>query len=319
MSAEIKPRINLEDRTRLETVIPLSTPYLVFLDPSDICNFACSFCPTGDNALMSRTRQQQLLDWDLYKRIIKSLCQMPEPIKTLRLYGFGEPLLNPKFADMVAYARKTQRFVQIDTTTNGSLLKPDLGQRIIEAGLDALIVSVPADYSDKYRENIKRFYRYSGGRCRVYVKVIREALDNTAAAKFLVDFKDISDRIFIENQVNCWPNFNAGPDGTAGIYGQTVSSAPMICPYIFYSIMINSDGTVSSCFLDWNRSMVIGDLAQESFEAVWNGPGLRRLRLAHLLNQRSSRASCANCKQLQYGACDNIDAHADEVCKNLYR
>ena len=48
VKAEIKPRITLEGRTRLETVIPLSTPYLVFLDPSDICNQHCAFCPSGD-------------------------------------------------------------------------------------------------------------------------------------------------------------------------------------------------------------------------------------------------------------------------------
>ena len=33
MKAQIKPRINLEGRTKLETVIPLETP-LWFLDPS---------------------------------------------------------------------------------------------------------------------------------------------------------------------------------------------------------------------------------------------------------------------------------------------
>ena len=34
MKAQIKPRINLEGRTKLETVIPLETPFVVFVDPS---------------------------------------------------------------------------------------------------------------------------------------------------------------------------------------------------------------------------------------------------------------------------------------------
>ena len=33
MKAEIKPRIELENRTKLETVIPLSTPFVIFVDP----------------------------------------------------------------------------------------------------------------------------------------------------------------------------------------------------------------------------------------------------------------------------------------------
>lgn len=31
-------RITTENRTRLETVIPLATPYVIFIDPSNVCN-----------------------------------------------------------------------------------------------------------------------------------------------------------------------------------------------------------------------------------------------------------------------------------------
>ena len=33
MKAKIEPRINLNDRTPLETVIPLDTPFVIFVDP----------------------------------------------------------------------------------------------------------------------------------------------------------------------------------------------------------------------------------------------------------------------------------------------
>jgi hypothetical protein len=39
MKAQLKPRINLEGRTTLETFIPLSTPFVVFVDPASSCNF----------------------------------------------------------------------------------------------------------------------------------------------------------------------------------------------------------------------------------------------------------------------------------------
>ena len=41
MKAKIKPRIDLENRTKIETVIPLSVPFVIFVDPSDLCNFRC--------------------------------------------------------------------------------------------------------------------------------------------------------------------------------------------------------------------------------------------------------------------------------------
>ena len=48
MKAQIKPRINQEGRTRLEEVIPLETPFVLFVDPSSACNFRCKFCQNYD-------------------------------------------------------------------------------------------------------------------------------------------------------------------------------------------------------------------------------------------------------------------------------
>ena len=76
MNAEFKPRIDLVNRTKLETVVPLSTPYIVFIDPSDQCNFQCKFCPTGDRELMKKTpgRNHGALDFDLYRKIIDDIA-----------------------------------------------------------------------------------------------------------------------------------------------------------------------------------------------------------------------------------------------------
>ena len=145
MKAKIAPRITLEGRTKLETVIPLSTPYLVFLDPSDVCNAKCSWCPTGSGEAR-KYKTPQLMNFDLYRKIIDDLCDMPEPIKTLRLYADGEPLLNPRFPDMVQYAKTTGRFGQVDSTTNGKLLSRKLNSAIVNSGLDRIFISVPAGW-----------------------------------------------------------------------------------------------------------------------------------------------------------------------------
>jgi hypothetical protein len=55
VKAQLKPRINLEGRTPLETVIPLSTPFIVFVDPASACHFECTFCPTGDREKSAET------------------------------------------------------------------------------------------------------------------------------------------------------------------------------------------------------------------------------------------------------------------------
>jgi len=318
MKAEIKPRIG-NDRTPLQDVIPLSTPYLVFLDPSSLCNAYCSFCPTGMGEL-KKYRVPGLMDWKLYKKIIDDLAAMPEPIKTLRLYKDGEPLLNPMFADMVRYAKETGRFGQVDTTTNGTLLTQQLSLSIIHAGLDKMFVSVPAQYSEGYLFRLGEFYNHSRGQCKIHVKIIDDG--EGKEEKLYDDFGNICDSMSIEHLAPCWPGFKVEGVGDVGIYGQPIQEV-QVCPYIFYSLAINSDGTVSLCFLDWKHTEVLGDIKKQSFESIWNGEPLRRMRIAQLQMKRCNNKTkeyivfCRNCGQLRYGQPDDIDQYADEILGRL--
>jgi len=317
MKAKIRPRINLKDRTRLETVIPLSTPYLVFLDPSDKCNFQCRFCPTGSGEA-KKYKKPMLMDFDLYKKIISDLCEMPEPIKTLRLYSDGEPFLNPKFPEMVKYAEDTNRFGQIDTTTNGSLLTPKTSQEIVDAGLDKIFVSVPEDYDLVYIKGVTFLYNYGHKKesCKVYVKIIGDRLNEKRRSQFIQDFSNFSDYIFIEHLAPCWPEFEVRDvNKNVGIYGQSIGKEVNICPYCFYSLKINSDGSVSRCFLDWKHKYVIGDLKTEKITDIWNKQMRHFQKL--MLKDRKSIRGCSDCGQLLYGAPDNIDQYAEELLKRI--
>ncbi len=317
MKAIISPRITLTGRTRLETVIPLSTPYLMFIDPSDMCNAKCSWCPSGNIKLLKSVgRKPQLMNFELYKKIIDDLCNMPEWIKTLRLYADGEPLLNPFFPDMVRYAKNTGIFGQIDTITNAKLLYPHLSSAIIEAGLDKIFISVPQDYDEKYILNIIYLYRISKRKCHIHVKIIGDGMNNTTKEKFMQDFGDISDSIFIEHLSPCWPEYKVNGVDEIGIYGQPIKEV-QICPYLFYSVKINSNGTVSMCFLDWKHQSIIGDIKKESFKNIWNGTRLKALRKAHLRFERHALPMCYDCKQLKYGMPDDIDQYAKEILEKL--
>ena len=110
MKAKLQTRIQQENRTPLQEVIPLETPIILFVDPTSKCNFQCTFCPTGDRALIDSTeRYQGLLDYSVYTKLIDDLAEFDKPIKVLRLYKDGEPFLNKRFADMVAYAKQSGR------------------------------------------------------------------------------------------------------------------------------------------------------------------------------------------------------------------
>lgn len=333
MKAKIKPRIDLENRTKLETVIPLETPFIIFIDPSDKCNFKCKFCPTGNIELMQNTSGRNFgsMDFNLYKKIIDDLKEFEGKVKVIRLYKDGEPLLNKHFPEMVEYAKKSNKVDRVDTTTNASLLNKDLSLQIINAGLDRINISIEGMNSQQYLdfsnahvnfeklvENIAFFYQ-NKKQCEMIIKINGDIISEKQKQEFYNIFGEIADGVNIESVMSCWPEFEL--DGInvnmeRGIYGQEIKEV-MVCPYVFYSMSINSTGIASACYLDWERKLIIGDITKESAKTIWNSNEMNNLRKLFLKKERKSHPICKNCGQLTHGMPDNIDDYADELLKRM--
>jgi len=316
-------RITTTGRTRLETVIPLATPYLVFLDPSNVCNQQCSYCPTGNRDLIKKMgRKPEKMSFGFALKTLTQLCAFPDRIKTLRLYKDGEPLLNPDFPVIVAYAKSKNKFDNIDTTTNGVLLTHELSRHIVNAGLTKIFISVhPKNIANKeYMDRINYFYQYSRdhGNCKVFIKTAGDYCSYDERQMFMDIYSEFCDSIAIEHTAPCWPGFEVeGINKEVGIYGQPVQEDIKVCPYLFYSISINSNGTVSPCFVDWKQKMILGDLHTDKLIDIWNGEKLREIRFTHLAGLRHTLSHCGTCEHHMYGQPDNIDQYADELIKKI--
>jgi len=332
MKAEVKPRIELENRTKLETVIPLATPFVIFVDPADICNFKCTFCPTGDQDLMKSVgRPLKVMKFDLYTKIIDDIAEFDQKIKVLRLYKDGEPLLNKKLPQMIKYAKDKGVADKIDTTTNASALTNERSLALIEAGLDRINISIYGVNEKQYKEfskvnidfkkiveNVKFFYE-NRKQCEVLVKINGDTLTKDEKQFFLDTFGDYCDKIFIEHIMGCWPEFEIkGVDinDEFGIYGQEIKEVS-VCPYVFYAFSINSDGSVSTCFLDWARKLIIGNANTQSVKSIWFGEGMKEYRKMFLEGGRKEHPVCKDCGQLTHGMPDNIDKHSEKLLKKL--
>jgi len=282
--------------------------------------------------LRNSGRWQGQMDFDLYKKIIDDLREFENPLKVLRLYKDGEPLLNKKMDQMVAYAKKAGVTDFIDTTTNGLLLDPERMKPILDAGLDRINISVNGMSSRQlfdftgavvdfqtYADNIRKLYEMKGS-CEICIKIAGDFLSEDDKNLFFETFGDHADRIFIENIAPCWPEFDVkeklGVTIEKGIYDQSVSSV-ITCPYIFYAISVNSDGSASLCFLDWARKLIIGDAKSNSIKEIWESEALFNYRVEHLGGNRGGSPVCAQCGQLTHGLPDNIDPYADTLLDKL--
>jgi radical SAM protein with 4Fe4S-binding SPASM domain len=317
-------RIELEAHTDLKSEIPLNTPYCIFIDPSNACNFKCKFC------MNQKIKHTDVMEFSLFKKIIDDIQEFENPVKTIKLYGFGEPLINKNFCDMVKYIKKSGRVLKVNTTTNASLLTPELNTKLIDSGIDRINISIEAIGTKNYIEftgnkNVK-YEKIVENICDLYsrkqnmtifIKINGDYLNNSEKEEFINTFAPISDGHEIEHTMNCWRDFKVdNVNAEVGIYGQELHEV-QVCPYIFYNMFIHSDGYVSACFLDWNKKLVLGDVKNESVKKLWNDKLLKHLQLEMLRKNRKNHPICNNCSQLTYGMPVDLDNHAETILKTI--
>jgi len=332
MKAKIGNRKN-ENRTDLEKVLPLETPYVVFIDPSSACNFRCTFCPTGDLPLMRQiNRYQGALKLKDYEKLILDINEFENPLKVLRLYKDGEPLVNKNFEKMISIAKKSSKINFIDTTTNGALLTHKRSEGIIEAGIDLINISIDGldneqlnkfakvniNY-DEFIENIAYLYSIKND-CKIVIKTTTEIIGENRIEEFYDKFGNICDKIFVENTSPCWPEFDVeermGIEITKGLYGNKIEEQTA-CPYLFYSMSVNSDMKVSACFVDWSRGLIIGDAKSSSLLEIWNSKEMNAHRMAHLEGLRKKHSICGSCGQISHCGPDSIESGIEVIKGNF--
>ncbi len=337
MKARRMPRIDIHDRIELKNALPLRTPYVIYIDPCDTCNFHCKFCPSGNLELMRKTngRGHGPMDFGLYCKIIDSLEEFSDPVRVVRLYKEGEPLINPRFADMVRYAKASPRVLRTDTTTNASLLTPERSLEIIDAGLDRINISVEgvnaAQYQDfsghtmdyrQFVDNIAFFHAHKK-QCEVTVKINGDILTPEQEEEFYRTFGNISDGISIERTIEYWPKYNdmkVDFDEGVSLLGG-VSREVQICPYVFYEMCVNSDGTYSLCRFDWNHAMLMDShvSAPPTPKKIWDSIVLWNFQMQFLKKERKlmSVLSCPKCGILKQGVPEDLDEFADEILDEM--
>lgn len=111
-------------------------PLTLHVEPTSRCNLACAMCPK--QAEGCRVPDEDL-PLSLFRRVLPGLARA----RSLVLTGFGEPLLHPDLAEMIALAREAMpRDAQIGFQSNAMLLDRHVARALLQAGLTRLCVSV---------------------------------------------------------------------------------------------------------------------------------------------------------------------------------
>ncbi len=312
-----------QPRASLRDAAPLRAPFTLYVEPTNICNFKCVYCPESFPDFEERSGGLHRMDIVGFERICDQVLELGG-VKTLNMYMMGEPFVNKNLADFIRIAKQRRIADRIIITSNGSLLTEDASRRVIEAGLDYLRISVYGGQSepfarktqskiplDRVHRNVARFKALRDemkGPTFLYVKMI-DSEDAVENQHFLDLFSPIADETVVEPVMN-WNDPEEGNlaqvDREEMLQTALFQNKKTVCPFPFYTLVIHSDLRVSVCCVDWAKETVVGDLKTQTLADVWRGERLREFQLAHLERRQSEIGACKNCTYL-HTAPDNLD------------
>ncbi len=130
-------------------------PVNASIEPGNFCNLKCPGRVTGGRNPAARERRWATLDGMKH-----SVDEVATTALQVQLFHWGEPLLNPDIFDVCSYS--IERGLWTSIHSNLSIEVPRLAEKIVEAGLCNLVVSIDGASQEVYSR-----YRVGGDLERV--------------------------------------------------------------------------------------------------------------------------------------------------------
>ena len=113
---------------------------------TDRCNLRCKYCIPECG--IASVGHENILNFDEITRIVSECAKLG--IKKVKITG-GEPLVRRELHSLVARIKNTPGIEQVTLTTNGIFLKDQI-ERLAEAGIDAINISLDTLDSTKFNQ-----------------------------------------------------------------------------------------------------------------------------------------------------------------------
>ncbi len=299
-------------RVDLARSVPLRQPLSLYVEPTNICNFKCKFCPESFADFEERSGGFHSLSVEDFTKIAEDVVSLTQGagVKTLNFYMMGEPLINRDLPEFIAIARAMGVAERLIVTSNGSLLKGSRAKALAASPPDFLRISIYGPTDDTHRdvttskvsldqieENIRNFIKLPKEQpCHVYVKMIDQG--ESLNRDFLNRFETVADECAIEPVMN-WDDPDegnlAGQDRENLLSSSYFAARKEVCPSPFYVSVIHADMQVSVCCVDWSKSTVIGDLRSQTLKEIWEGDRLHQFQMMHLAREAGANPACSGC------------------------
>jgi len=291
-------------------------PAELVIDSCNMCNLHCPLCPTGQGR---KGRPKGKLTFNKFRKIIDELGAY---LYRIDLHNWGEPLLNEEIYDMIHYVHIHN--IKVDLSTNLNLLDEEKAEKLVESGLDRLIISLTGTNQETYQKYHIRgdFNRVTEG-TEMMVRKKKELHSNTPSItwRFLV-MRHNEHQIAEVQKMAHYLGVDIELMAIHGDMGMELFwnekrrlevaadwlplneryglSSMKPCAFLWVQAVINWDGSVSPCCAVYPEEYDFGNMFSDGgFKKIWNNENYRTAR--RIIREKKARSSedmkniCAHC------------------------
>jgi len=282
-------------------------PKELYLEVNSSCNHKCFFCA---NIKMSRSKE--FIDDELAKKIM--LDSFKEGSSDITFFATGEPLIFPKLAEYIKYAKEIG-YSYIFLTSNGALATKEKIENLIDSGLNSIKFSINAGTKESYKkihgkddfdkviENVKYFDEYRKkvkSNIKLFVSLVPTKINDGEYNSLMkkignyidqeIDMRSCSNQGGNMEENNQYENIN--PENILGTL--KTHQFQKICPDPFNRIIVSAEGYLTACVVDYQNALIIKNLKDISIGEAWRSEEFQNFRKKHLENNLQDLI-CYNC------------------------
>ena len=285
-------------------------PPMIVVSITNVCNERCIHC-FYDQFIKMPEYKQSYLEWEIWVKICEEVSHWPGVV--MNFGTDGEPLMHPRFLDLLREARKN-KISPINITTNGTLMNESFNKSLVDEFLtDVINISIDAFKPESYRhirggnielirKNILNLIEYRNQQ-KSKIKIQVNIIDQPEVSDELEDFKKywtpLVDNVLIRTYYDATTvTGGTGPNitGKQATFEQ-VKRWP--CQQLWRRFNISDDGTARFCVDDWFNKTKIGDLKEKSIAEIWKSDHYNKLRQHHIKGSYNQVSYCSKCTEWQ--------------------
>ncbi len=274
-------------------------PAEIQIQTNTACNATCIMCPHPEVKMeVSMGR----MDESLYQHILAECADAPN-LHRIEPFLMNEPFTDTRIVDWIALAKRRAPHADLTVTTNGALLTPDVADRLVTSGLDAIWFSFNGVEPETYEqimgipqaqvvENIDYLLSIRPSTLKVCVNMIETKPMAPEIARNIAAWV----RKGVEAGASPLVNRAGNVERYTALNYRPVSDRPIrVCELVFYKMYVLYNGDVVLCCMDWRRQVVLGNLRRQSIREIWHGPAYERIREKLIQRDTAGLALCSTC------------------------